>query len=533
MNFEKNYIDYKDTTIRYEAVLYPRVSDPKQVSKGGGLRSQEVRGREYAKFLGIPVAKVFREEGWSGKLLDRPEMIRLLEFISQPPAGVRYVVIVDEISRLARSYRVHFDLRDTIEKHGALLASPSTTFKAIRDADSDFVEGIQALGAEHFRRKGAETSRNRKWGRIMDGYWPYQPAVGYKFVMSKAHGNLLVRNEPIASILQEALEGFATGRFASQAEMKRFLESHPEFPYRSPDGTIRHQRIVELLKKPIYAGYVQCKSLKVSLREGKHEPLISWSVYEKNQKRICSKAMAPARKDIHLDFPLRGFVLCGGCEKPLRASWSKSRSGKLHPYYLCQTKSCDHYGKSIKQTHIEGEFDTLIRGLRPTVQLFQLVNAMIMNAWDQRIAQAETMRSSLKKKLRKLDKDIETFLDRLADASSTTAKAYERRIDKLEFEKVSVSERLENLGKSKHPKKQLLEPCLRFLSNPWKLWDSGDIHLQRLLLRLVFREPLVYCRNEGYRTAKTTMPFNMLGAFSGGDCLMVPPAGLEPANPIG
>lgn len=43
-------------------------------------------------------------------------------------------------------------------------------------------------------------------------------------------GKVLVREEPYASIIVEALEGFATNRFVSQTEVLRFLESQPDFP---------------------------------------------------------------------------------------------------------------------------------------------------------------------------------------------------------------------------------------------------------------------------------------------------------------
>jgi len=41
---------------------------------------------------------------------------------------------------------------------------------------------------------------------------------------------MLVRDELLAAIIQEALEGYASGRFQLQVEVKRFLESHPEYP---------------------------------------------------------------------------------------------------------------------------------------------------------------------------------------------------------------------------------------------------------------------------------------------------------------
>ncbi len=56
-----------------------------------------------------------------------------------------------------------------------------------------------------------------------------------------------------------------------------------------------------------------------------------------------------------------------------------------------------------------------------------------------------------------------------------------------------------------------LEPVLAFLANPWKLWDSGNIHLRRIVLKLAFAGRLRYCRIKGPRTPKITLPFKALG----------------------
>ena len=531
MIIENEFIDYNDPSVKYEFVLYLRVSDKSQVTKGSGLSSQEIRGREYAKSRGTPVVKVFYDDGVSGKILERPDVMRMLNFLKKKKPGVQYVVLIDEISRLARDVRVHFDLRDALDEVGALLDSPTTQFKITRDADGTLNEGMQAMFAQHFRMKNAETSRNRKWARLKGGYWPYTAPVGFKFKMTKTHGNMLVRNEPIASIIQEAFEGYASGRFASQAEVKRFLESQPAFPYRSCDGTIRHQRITEMFKRPVYAGYVHCKILGVPLQEGKHKPLVSWATYEKVQNRMKTKKLAPARKDINLDFPLRGFVTCSDCGKPLRAGWSKSRSGKRHPYYNCQTKGCISYGKSIRRADIEGEFIKLLRKLRPTQPLFELIKAMVLDAAKQRTEQIKTIKHALKKQITTIEKKINSLLDYMAEASSPlTAKAYDQKIEKLQIEKISAQEKLQNLGLKTPNTDLLIEPCMKFLSNPCKIWEFGDIHLQKMVLRLVFSEPLAYAQNEGYRTAKTSLPFNMLDDKFGSNCKMVRAAGLEPAR---
>jgi len=59
----------------------------------------------------------------------------------------------------------------------------------------------------------------------------------------------------------------------------------------------------------------------------------------------------------------------------------------------------------------------------------------------------------------------------------------------------------------------MLEHSLQFLANPWKLWDSGNITLRRILLRLAFVDRFTYHRIEGARTPELAIPFKALSVF--------------------
>lgn len=188
-----------------------------------------------------------------------------------------------------------------------------------------------------------------------------------------------MRDEPNASILQEAFESYASGRFETQVEVKRFLERHPSFPKDLPNGEIRNQRIHDLLTRMVYTGHVEAPNWGVGLREGKHEGIISLETFEKIQSRLQSTARAPARKDINADFPLRGFILCNDCSKPLTACWSQGKNRK-YPYYWCATKGCVSHRKSINRDKLEREFEIILQKLEPAETMFGLVKAMFKDA---------------------------------------------------------------------------------------------------------------------------------------------------------
>ncbi len=158
--------------------------------------------------------------------------------------------------------------------------------------------------------------------RMMNGYWVFATPMGYRYERVSGHGKLLVRDEPKASIIAEALEGYAAGRFETKAEVRRFLENQPQFPKDLPNGQIRDQRIADILTRAVYAGYVESPNWDVPLRQGHHEPLISFQTYQKIQERLKGNAKAPAKANIRDDFPLRGFVTCGDCGHLLTSCWS-------------------------------------------------------------------------------------------------------------------------------------------------------------------------------------------------------------------
>lgn len=214
-----------------QAVIYCRVSSIKQTKVGDGLNSQETRCREFARMKGYAVIEVFRDDV-SGSLIDRPGMKSMLAFLRRRRAKGT-VVIIDDVSRLARGLQAHLELRGAIAKAGGNLESPSIEFG--EDSDSILVENLLASVSQHQRQKNGEQVKNRMSARVMNGYWVFQAPVGYKYVTVPGRGKMLKRDEPAASVVQEALEGYAAGHFESQADVMRFLQDHP-FPSRRPAG---------------------------------------------------------------------------------------------------------------------------------------------------------------------------------------------------------------------------------------------------------------------------------------------------------
>lgn len=504
-----------------KAVIYCRVSSIKQTTQGSGLTSQETRCREYAKYKGYEVVEVFSDDV-TGSRASRPGMQEMLGFLRER-RRTPHVVIIDDISRLARGLEAHLQLRADIGKAGGTLESPSIEFG--EDSDSVLVENLLASVAQHQREKNGEQVRNRMRARIMSGYWCFKAPLGFRYERKVGHGNMLVRDEPLASIIQEAFEGFAAGRFQAQVEVKRFFEAQPAFPKHLPNGEVRAQAVTEILTRSTYGGCVEVAEWGIPLRKGQHEGLVSLATWKRVQERLTERPKAPFRKDIAADFPLRGFVHCADCARPMTAAWSKG-STRSYPYYLCDTRGCVSYRKSIRRDVIDDGFAEIVKTLEPSRSLLRIARTVFRDLWEARLNRALLDETHLKHRIIEIDKQSEAFLERIvATTAAPVIAAYEKKIASLAEERLLVAEKLEQIAPPPERFEQMFELAWRFLSSPWKIWRSEVLHLQRLVLRLAFASPLAFDRKTGYRTPDLALPFKVLAGVQTPKREMVPQKG--------
>ena len=188
-----------------EALIYCRVSSRSQEEEGHGLKSQETRCREYAKNKGYNVAAVFPDTiTGGGDFMKRPGMVALLSFLDAQPE-TRFVVIFDDLKRFARDTRFHLDLREAFRARRATIEC--LNFKFEDTPEGEFIETIMAAqGALERKQNGSQVSQKMK-ARMQNGYYTFSCPFGYRYERVRGHGKLLVRDEPKASIVQEALEG--------------------------------------------------------------------------------------------------------------------------------------------------------------------------------------------------------------------------------------------------------------------------------------------------------------------------------------
>ncbi len=506
-----------------KAVIYCRVSSVKQSTEGHGLDSQEYRCREYAKQKDYEVVKVFGDTfSGGGDFMNRPAMSSLLGFLDKNLA-TNFVVIFDDLKRLARDTAFHLKLRRELTARGAKVECLNFTFE--ETPEGQFIETIMASQGELERKQNQRQVIQKHKARLENGYWSFCSPAGYKMGKNPIHGYILNRVEPEASIIKEALEGFAFGRFANQVEVQSFLQSKKFRGLKK----VSLDSVKKLLTRSVYAGYVEYKEWDVSRRIGHHEPIIDLETFEKIQDKLNGKIKVFSRKDNSKEFPLRGFILCAKCIKPMTASWTTSRNGEKHPYYHCKTKECDLRGKCIRRKDMEDKFEVILRSIKPKEKTLALTKEILLDVWNKRLADVDNLKKNHENSLDEVRSKIRNLLDRLSKIDNENLiKTYEKEIGKLTEEEQILENQAQVMRSRKPDFGTALDITFNFLKNPYLYWKKDDLKSKHLVLKLVFEDKIIYNRETGFGTAKLSLPLRVFELNELNDSYDVDPSGLGP-----
>ncbi len=470
-----------------QAIIYARVSSKKQLATGHGNESQEQTCRAYAESKGYKVIQVFAEPGISGGTVDRPALFEMMELLKKrAKMQQRTVVIVDDLKRFSRDLEGYIFLKKKLHKYRATLESPHFTIDPT--PAGKLVETIIAATAEWERAENRLQVIRRMKARLENGYWPFPDTLpGLKYKKEPAHGKVMRRDEPKATIIQEALEGFAAGRFEMQADVQAFLQHHKV--YKKVTG--EHVRM--LLERAVYyAGYIEYKKWNVSRRPGHHDALISKETYDRIQDRIASSFRVYVKKDRSADFPMHGYLRCSECSFRLRAAWSTGRH-KKYPYYRCNRKECANYGKSVSAEMAHEWFEGYLASITPSPELYALSRANLVKKWDERMGTLHRYHKAIQKELAEIEEQQQSLALRIAKTTSeVAAAAFERSIETLESKRLELMEKEANTEPGNFSLEEGLNRVNKYLENPLEVWKGGNKRDMRRAVKLYFSEDVPF-----------------------------------------
>jgi site-specific DNA recombinase len=295
------------------AVIYIRVSTKEQ-TENLSLPTQLRACEEYCRREGLEVLARFKEEGESAKTADRTELRRMLEFCRTHKGKLHFVVVFN-LTRFARDKYDHFALRSHLQSLGISLRSAT---EPIDDTSTGkLMEGVLAAFAQFDNDVRSDRTRAGMRAALELGRWTFPAPLGY-LNAPKWSGSSLVHDPERGPLVRHAFEDLATGQYTKQKVIARATAAG----LRSRKGlALSPQSFSQIMRNPIYVGKVESPDYGVSV-QGDFDPLVDEATFYRAQAVLDGRVVvAGPRQRNHPDFPLRGFVRCETCGRPLTGSW--------------------------------------------------------------------------------------------------------------------------------------------------------------------------------------------------------------------
>ena len=500
------------------AVIYVRVSTKEQ-TENLSLSTQVRACEDYCRRHGYEVLERFHEEGESAKTTDRTQLQALLTFCRTHKGKVHFVVVYN-LTRFAREKYDHFALRAHLKSLGISLRSVT---EPIDDTSTGkLMEGVLAAFAQFDNDVRSERTRAGMRAALELGRWTFPAPLGY-LNAPKWSSTSLVHDPDRGPLVRRAFEELATGQFTKQEVIARATEAG----LRSRRGLrISPQSFGQMMRNPIYAGRVESPDYGVSTR-GDFEPLVEEATFYRAQAVLDGRGVVTGpRQRNHPDFPLRGFVRCETCGRPLTGSWSKGRNG-YYAYYHCQ-RQCR--AVNVSKAALEGAFADELALLQPSAGYMRLVNDRILYVWEQRRAEARDRTAGQERQVKAIQQKLDRLDDAFLFAQSIDRTSYERQRDRLREEltlgqidhHADATEELDVQG--------ILAFAERILPRASDLWVQASLDYKQRLQALFFPEGIAYDGNRFNRTAVTAPLFSYLARSERAEEKVVSREGIEPST---
>jgi site-specific DNA recombinase len=315
------------TTVKKRVALYVRVSTIEQAEKGYSVDEQIDRLKKYCAAKDWAVSKVYKDPGFSGSNINRPELSKLIK-----EAKNFDVILVYKLDRLSRSQK------DTLYLIEEVFAKADTQFVSLSenfDTSTPFGKatvGILSVFAQLEREQIKERMAMGKIGRAKAGKPSGVSKVPFGYAYSG--GELGISNTE-AAVVKNIFADFLAGNSINSIQ-KRLNEKG----FVGKSSPWRLSSIRSVITNRTYTGKVIFRGVSY---EGKHKAIISETDFEKAQSEMVrrqdqaymrNKAVRPFQSK----YLLSGLLRCINCNKSfIIHQGDKNKEGFRKSWYKCKS----------------------------------------------------------------------------------------------------------------------------------------------------------------------------------------------------
>ena len=470
------------------AILYRRVSTTDQKKYGGSLSSQKDSLREFCRKNEINIIKEY-EEDFSAKNFDRPSIQNLLKFAKENRKDIDYILI-SNWDRFARDVSGALNVIKSTKEYGIEINSINN-WVDYNDPNQLLLLLIH-LGLPEIDNlnKSNKVKIGMRQG-LKEGRWNMRQPIGYIKGKDENGRPLMQVDEKKYKLIRKLFLMFESGLYSQNQllKMKKFERLK-----------LSKSNLSRMLKNELYAGKIKIPANETeneTIIDGLHEAIISFKTYIKVQKILESKRRIKNGSYDDILF-MRGHLKCDKCGGNLTGSGSKSKTGKKHYYYHCNTrKGCN---ERFRINYAHSTLEKLLSNLKPQEEVYTLFKIVLQRHYETTKGDRLKQMSEIKKDIKNLEMRKENLIEKLME-KVINDKDYKNFNNKIDIDIINKKEVLDELENTREDVNEYLEFGLSLFKNLDVVFKNSNHLVKRKLLSSIFDEKLTF-DGEEYRTPK-------------------------------
>ena len=490
------------------AVIYTRVSTTEQAKHGYSLASQELECKKFAEKEGMKVVKIYREEGVSAKTTNRPQLQNLIKFCIENKKSIN-CIIVWKFDRFTRKLEDQIELFGKMQKYNIRILSATENNE--ESAIGNLVRNVIGTFAQFENDIKSERVTAGMKEAFLEGNWLWKAPVGYKMINKK-----LYIDGTKGTHIKKIFEDFATGLY-KQTDLLAYLKEN--------GIKISANTLCDLLRKPVYCGYLVNKKYSAKPIKGNFKPIVDEQTFYRVQAILNgNKAQAVPHLRQNPMFPLKQFITCPYCNQSLTGDTPHGRKGQKYYYYRCYNKDCiAHF--NISKDKLENNFVEYLTKIKPDKSLLKLFKTIMNDVYNKSTEEARNSYNSFNKQLEGINNNKSKLLDLLIE-EKISSDAYKMKVEQFEKAELDLKSKIAVNDIPENDFNECLEYACNVLDNLDKFWLNSKIDIKERLQKIIFPNGLRY-ESGVFRNSQMSSLFKIIGTLSVPSINMVPPSEFE------
>jgi site-specific DNA recombinase len=415
---------------------------------------------ELAKRYRYGIEEIYEEIVSGDRILDRPEMQRLLQNVQ---SNAYTAVLCMDIDRLGRGNMIDQGLiQEAFKTSRTLIITPRKVYNLDDEMDEEWSEFEAFMARRELKIITRRMQRGRRDSSRDGKHIGKKPPYGYL----RDESLRLYPDPETAPVVRQIFQWSADG-LGNDLIAHRLTDLNVPTP--SGQRVWQRSSVYAILKNPVYRGHIVWGRIRYQKKpsghgtgyerepqpeqdwirhENAHESLVDEETYARYRQAVDKKPKVSNKRT--LSNPLASLIVCSQCN---RTMVRRPRHNRPHDQLLCTTHGCDTRGSSlelVEERLFEAlrnmlsniQFERKQKGSRRDVSADKELLLRRVDDLKRVIEDLQLQRSNLHDLLERGVYDAETFLER--------NRIIGERLDQSQSELEEVTRKISNIDERLH-----------------------------------------------------------------------------------